>query len=91
MYAFRSRNALELNKPSFVNYFIAGLCYGGGFLMNFIALSKGNVVVVEPLVRSNPLFAILLSYLFLKGTDVVTYKIVLGAVMVFLGVLSLTL
>lgn len=82
----RLKQNLEFNKSSIFYYSLTGLCSGGGILMNFLALNKGNVVVVDPLVNSNSLFAIIFSYLFLKGIDVITFRIVIGAVMVFLGI-----
>lgn len=83
------RNKLELNKPSFIHYSFCGFCYAIGILMNFIALTKGDVITVTPIINSNPLFAIFFSYLFLKGIDIITFKIIIGAIMVFAGVICI--
>lgn len=85
----RLKHNLEINKHSFTYYFIAGFFYGGGLLLNYLSLLKGNVITVIPILHSNSFFAILLSYLFLKETDVITLKIVIGAIMVFLGIISI--
>ncbi|MFH1181788.1 MAG: EamA family transporter [Candidatus Woesearchaeota archaeon] len=73
------------------NYFIAaGLINTIGFLLNFVALQKGSVTTIAPLVGTQPLFATLFTYLFLKDIDKVTWNVVLGAILAVAGVVAIT-
>ena len=51
----------------------------------------GDVVIVAPLASLHPLVVVGLSYFFLKEIEKVTQKIVLGAIMVVLGVVLITI
>lgn len=59
-------------------------------LLTFFALSRGEASVVIPLLNTNPIFALLLSALFLKGLEKITPRIVLGAVLMVFGVILIT-
>jgi DME family drug/metabolite transporter len=76
----------------------AWLFFGAGGLSAFIAhyytfyaLGLGHVVIVAPLVAVNPFFAILLTGIFLREVERVTWKIVLGSVFIVGGTAVLTL
>jgi uncharacterized membrane protein len=51
----------------------------------FVALSQAPVVYVIPLSSSNPLFAILFSWLAIRGMESLDRRVVLGALMTILG------
>ncbi|MDP7168365.1 MAG: DMT family transporter [Nitrospinota bacterium] len=51
----------------------------------FLALERGNVVVVTPIVSSQPLFVMLLSRLFLEEMERITPLMILGGVFIALG------
>jgi drug/metabolite transporter, DME family len=55
-------------------------------LLTFIALSRGEVSVIIPIVNVIPLFAVLFSALFLRELEKVTPKVILGAVLMVSGV-----
>ncbi|MBI4232819.1 MAG: DMT family transporter [Chloroflexi bacterium] len=70
---------------------LAGLVSACGSIALYWALSKAPVVVVSPIVGTNPLVSILLSRLFLQRTERVTWRIVLGALLVVGGVALIAL
>jgi uncharacterized membrane protein len=69
-------------------YFLVAGVFAPGLgrtLSVFHALSFGDVVVVEPLVSSNPVLSLILSAVFLKDLETVTPRVVLGALCTVLG------
>jgi drug/metabolite transporter, DME family len=54
-----------------------------------VALGLGEVSVVTPLAGTAPLFVLLLSCVFLRGTQHLSWRIVAGAILIVLGVFLL--
>jgi len=55
-------------------------------IMNFAALSQGEVSAMVPLFNTTPLFAVLFSAVFLRDVEKVTFRVVLGAISMAAGV-----
>ncbi|MBI2359128.1 MAG: EamA family transporter, partial [Deltaproteobacteria bacterium] len=66
-------------------FFAAGMMNTAAVLSGFYALSLGKVVIVEPLVGTNPVLSLLLSAIFLKDLEVVTPRVIVGALCTVLG------
>lgn len=74
-----------------LRYFVvAGVTENVGVLLGLVALSLGQVSVVTPLNGTAPLFVLVLTFLFLKGIERLTGRIVLGTILIVLGVFLLT-
>jgi drug/metabolite transporter, DME family len=74
-----------------LRYFVvAGLGENIGVLFVLIALSLGQVSVVTPLNGTAPLFVLALAFVFLKDIERLTWRLVLGTVLIVLGVFLLT-
>ena len=65
---------------------LAGCASTWGVSFWFLAFTKAPVVLVAPLVGTSPLVSILLAHLFLQRLERVTWRVVLGAVVVVVGV-----
>jgi len=78
---------LKLSRPSLGWFFVGGLTNTAATLSVFYALSFGKVVVVEPLVSTNPVLSILLSAIFLKDLEAITSRVVVGALCTVAGTL----
>lgn len=65
---------------------ISGVFSSLGVLFFNIALSQAPVSVVSPVAAVNPLIALLFSYLFLRSLERVTWRTVVGALLVVGGV-----
>jgi drug/metabolite transporter (DMT)-like permease len=59
------------------------------FLLLF-ALGLGEVSVVVPLAGTSPLFVLLLAYWFPIGIERLSWRLIVGAVLIVLGVFLLT-
>ena len=76
---------LKLSRVNWGWFFAAGLANTAATLSVFFALSFGKVVVVEPLVAVNPVISLLLSAIFLKDLEIITARVVLGALCTVAG------
>lgn len=76
---------LRLPRASCGWFFTAGIANTAATLSVFHALSFGKVVVVEPLVAVNPVISLILSAIFLKDLEIITPRVVLGALCTVVG------
>jgi uncharacterized membrane protein len=51
----------------------------------FYALSHGKVVIVEPLVSSNPVLTLLLTAIFLRDVEALSRRVIIGALLTVVG------
>ena len=70
---------------------LGGLAAGSGITLMFLAISNAPVVVVAPILAMNPLTAILFSQIFLRGMERITWRVLVGALLVVAGVIIITL
>src|SRR5690606_5254894 len=68
-----------------------GIFSASGVLLMFLALQRGEVVTVAPVVTTNPLFTLAFAIVLLRGVERVTKRIALGALLVVTGVVILSL
>jgi DME family drug/metabolite transporter len=76
---------LALSRDNWKWFFAAGIANTSATLSVFYALSFGDVVVVEPLTASNPVFSLILSAIFLKDLERITPRVLLGALCTVTG------
>jgi DME family drug/metabolite transporter len=75
-----------------LGYFVgAGIAENLSVFLVLVALSLGEVSVVTPLAGTAPLFVLPFTSLFLKGIEKLSWRIVVGAILIVLGVALLTL
>ncbi len=86
----RIRN-LARPGPGWPWFLVTGVLAGLGVLSAFRALGSGDVSVVGPIIMAQPLAVVVLSALFLRDLELLTWKIVLGAVLTVLGVILTTI
>ena len=67
-----------------------GLFSASGVMLMFQALQRGEVITVSPVLATNPLFTLAFALVMLRGVERVTARIVLGAVLVVVGVVILS-
>ena len=59
-------------------------------LLGYIALSKGDVSVVVPLINTNPLFIVLFSAVFLRDLETINARVAAGAALIVSGIALIT-
>ena len=83
--------ALKLTRRSAAWLFPAGVFNTAAMLSVFFALSHGKVVIVEPLVSSNPVTTLLLTSIFLRDVESLTLRVILGAALTVIGTILVVL
>lgn len=71
-------------------FVLAGLFSACGIMLMFQALKRGEVVIISPVLATNPLFTLVFAAALLRGVERITPRIVLGALLVVAGVVVLT-
>jgi drug/metabolite transporter, DME family len=85
------KKAFKLTHKSAAWLFTAGLFNTAAMLSVFYALSHGKVVIVEPLVSSNPVMTLLLTALFLKDLEALNLRVIFGALLTVTGTILVVL
>jgi drug/metabolite transporter (DMT)-like permease len=75
----------RVSLPAAVPFVPAGLCYGVSYVFLFEAFYRGRVSVVSPIVATESLWGVALSWLVLRKSEHVGPRLVLGAVLVVAG------
>jgi DME family drug/metabolite transporter len=88
--ASRHRGALGCRGRSLGYFLVAGLAENAAVFIHIVALRTGMVTVVTPLYGTSPIFVLVLSYVFLRGIETLTLRIVAGTLLIVLGVYLIT-
>jgi uncharacterized membrane protein len=83
-------SALACDGRSFFYFVGGGIAENTSVFLVLVALSLGEVSIVTPLSGTAPLFVLLLSFFFLKGVEKLSWRIIVGALLIVLGVFLLT-
>jgi drug/metabolite transporter (DMT)-like permease len=81
----RARLTGALLRPALLRFAPAGVCFGISYVLLFEAYYRSKVTVVSPLVATESLWAVLLSALLLRRTELVGPRLLLGAALVVAG------
>ena len=82
---FGVASRVRLTRRAVVAFLPAGVCYGVSYVILFAAFYRGRVSVVSPIVATESLWGVTLSWLFLRRHERVGVRLVLGAVLVVAG------
>ena len=77
--------AFKLTRRSATWLLTAGAFNTAAMLSVFYALSYGKVVIVEPLVSSNPVLTLLLTSIFLRDVEALSVRVIFGALLTVAG------
>ena len=87
----RRTHLLRMKRQS-LGFFVCGaLIACSAQVSNFVALARGDLSVIIPLLNTTPLFNVIFSAVFLRNIETVTPRIVLGAIVMVTGVALITL
>ncbi|HEY7654387.1 MAG TPA: EamA family transporter [Methylomirabilota bacterium] len=82
--------SLRCSRRSVLYFIGGGIAENGGVFLLLLALGFGGVSVVVPLAGTAPLFVLLLAYLFPSAKSALSWRVVLGVVLIVLGVALLS-
>ncbi|SDL40193.1 Uncharacterized membrane protein [Modicisalibacter muralis] len=77
---------IRCSRREFGFFALAGLFSSLGPVFLYLALRHGNLIVVAPLAATTPLFVLLISCAFLRGSEIINRWVVLGTLATVLGV-----
>jgi drug/metabolite transporter, DME family len=83
--------AVKLTRRSAAWLLSAGFFNTAAMLSVFYALSHGRVVIVEPLVSSNPVLTLLFTAIFLRDLEVINLRVIGGACLTVIGTILVVL
>ncbi len=77
--------ALNFNRRCLPFYICAGIGSAIATVSNSYALYLGKVIIISPIFNTVPLFVLFFAAIFLRDVERITISIVMGAIMVVLG------
>jgi uncharacterized membrane protein len=86
----RRQHDLAVERGEAAFFALAGLATSVAIPVFYLALQLGTVVVVTPIMNTSPLFVLALSYVFFRGDELFTSRVVGGTVAVVAGVVLLS-
>lgn len=86
-----ARSSISVNKRNLKLFLKPGLVMCVAQISTYYALIYGDVSTVTPLMNVEPFFVLMLAYLFLKELEKITYKLVLGTLIIVTGVTLITI
>lgn len=88
--AARGYRDVNLNRGAVMWFGLSGMVTSCGITSYMLALSRGDVVLVDPLIATTPLFSVAFTHLLLKDQERVTSKAIIGALLICAGGVVLT-
>jgi drug/metabolite transporter (DMT)-like permease len=83
--ALGARSRVRLTRRAAVAFLPAGICYGISYVVLFAAFYRGRVSVVSPIVATESLWGVTLSWLFLRQHERIGARLVVGALLIVTG------
>ncbi len=88
--AGRGFRDVRVNRGTVLWFGLSGVVTSCGITSYMLSLSRGDVVLVDPLIATTPLFSVTFTHLLLKDQERVTSKAVIGALLICAGGIVLT-
>lgn len=87
----RSESTVRFSKGSLPYFTISGLVVSLGWLSMFNALAVGDISVVAALIGTNPLFSLLISWIMLRDSERLSWRVTAGCLVIVAGAVIVTL
>lgn len=84
------KKTMMVNKRSFAFFSLSGVSFGLATTIFAYALHIGELTRIVPLSSTEILFALFLSYIFLRDVEIINRRILLASVLVVLGIICIT-
>jgi uncharacterized membrane protein len=90
VFATHRTHQLRMERDGLLFFVCAALVAASAQVANFVALGRGQLSVIIPLLNTTPLFTVLFSAIFLRNVETVNLRIILGAALMVAGVVLIT-
>lgn len=78
-------NSKHSKKWGLLHFVLAGVASFIGVYTHYYALSLAPMVLISPLVSTNPLVTVFLAFFFLRGLEKVTARVITASILIILG------
>ena len=85
------RRSMAVSRQGLRLFWKAGLILCVGTLCYYYALRYGDVSLITPLTNTEPFFVFVFAYILLRELERITYKLVVGALIIVTGVSLITI
>jgi drug/metabolite transporter, DME family len=85
-----NHGSLRCDRRSLRFFIAGGIAENAGVFLVLASLGFGDVSIVTPLAGTSPLFVLLLAYFFPSHAEKLSWRVVVGAVLIVLGVVMLS-
>ena len=85
----RTRKELSLRRDTRL-FWLAGVGQALSWILSFYALSLEKVSIITPLLSVEPLFVVMLAAVYMREQERVSFKLVTGMILTFVGVVLIT-
>jgi uncharacterized membrane protein len=82
---------LDLNREAIKFFGVSGFAMSVAFGFYFLALSSSYLVKIQPIAGTNPLFAMIASFIFLRDVEDINFRVILGTIITVFGIILITL
>lgn len=86
----RKWKELPSRMSTMAPFLAAGIITAIAFLMSYAAFSMGDISVIFPLLSTQPIFALMLSYVLLRQQEKINLNVILGTLTIVAGAVVLT-
>ena len=88
--ATRRTHQLKMNPEALRFFLCASVIATLAQVANFVALARGELSVIIPLLNTTPLFTVFFSAIFLRAVETINLRIAFGAILMVGGVVLIT-
>jgi len=85
------RRSISVSRQSLQLFWKPGLIFCVAHLCEYYALRYGDVSLVAPLMNIEPFFVFIFAYILLRELEKITYKLVIGTLIIVAGVSLITI
>jgi uncharacterized membrane protein len=80
----------RLSKKAVPYLLAGGIATSSAWIGMFMATQQGSVGVVSAIIGANPLFSLILSSILLSDTEKISFRVVIGSLMIVIAVILIT-
>lgn len=88
--SFRTMRGSLFSGKGYRLFWKAGVCASLAWVLTFYALAHEKVSIVAPLTQTAPLFVLFFAYLYLRELERISFKLVIGILLVVIGAVLVT-
>jgi DME family drug/metabolite transporter len=86
-----STRTTRFSREDIKMFWKPGVGIAAGWLLSFLALSQEMVSIVVPILQTELLFILFFSYFFLRKLEIISYEVIISALLIVVGVILISI